>query len=66
MTGRRSGHECLAQEFLQHLTALIGAKARITLEIQVDVPDGAPENIVRVVLENCRALKFDSSEFEEE
>jgi hypothetical protein len=54
------------QEVIQHLAALMGAKAQITLEIRVDVPDGVPDNIVRIVMENCRTLKFTSSEFEEE
>jgi hypothetical protein len=54
------------QEVIQHLVALMGASARITLEIEVDVPDGVPESVSRIVTENCRTLKFASSEFEEE
>ncbi len=54
------------EEVLQHLVALLQSKARITLEISVDVPDGIPENVVRTVSENCRTLKFTSHGFEEE
>jgi hypothetical protein len=53
-------------EVLQHLTSLMGANARITLEIEIDVPDGVPDNVVRTVMENCRTLKFSSQEFEDE
>jgi len=29
------------------------------------IPNGAPDNVVRTVTENCRTLKFESSGFEE-
>jgi hypothetical protein len=38
----------------------------LTLEIEADLPDGAPDNTVRVVTENARTLKFKSQGFEEE
>ena len=38
----------------------------MTLEISVDVPDGASEQVVRIVTENCRTLKFESHGFEAE
>jgi hypothetical protein len=37
----------------------------VTIEIAADFADGAPDQIVRAVLENGRALKFDDSGFEE-
>jgi len=40
------------------------ADVTVTLEISVSVPDGAPENTVRIVNANCQALKFDSHGFE--
>ncbi len=61
--GRDAGN--IAQEIIQHLTALAGANATITLEIEVEMPDGAPEQVVRTVSENCRTLKFTSQGFEE-
>ena len=39
---------------------------RVTLEIEADIPDGAPENVVRNVNENSRTLKFTSAGFEED
>ncbi len=42
-----------------------GAKVRVTIEIEAEFPDGAPDRIVRAVLENGRALRFDDSGFEE-
>ncbi len=39
---------------------------KVTLEIQAQIPEGAPENIVRIVTENARTLKFTGQGFEEE
>ena len=38
----------------------------MTLEIEADIPDSAPEQVVRIVTENSRTLKFEVSVFEEE
>jgi hypothetical protein len=43
---------------------MVGAKLRVTLEIEADVPDGAPEHVVRTVTENSKSLKFSSQGFE--
>lgn len=56
----------VAEEVIQHLSALIGANVKLTLEVQADVPGGVPEHIVRTVTENCRTLKFETSGFEKE
>ena len=48
-----------------YLVSLMGANVEITLEIQATVPDGVPENVIRIVTENARTLKFDQSGFEE-
>jgi hypothetical protein len=56
----------IAQEIIQHLTAMSGARVEITLEIEADLPDGAPDDVVRTVSENCRTLKFTSQGFEEQ
>jgi predicted AAA+ superfamily ATPase len=60
--GRDAGR--IAEEVLGHLAGLHGAKATVTLEIDVDVPNGVPDNVVRTVTENCRTLKFESQGFE--
>jgi predicted AAA+ superfamily ATPase len=56
----------IADEVLQHLSSLVDAEVEITLEIQINVPDGIPENVVRTVKENCKVLKFTNHEFEKE
>jgi hypothetical protein len=38
----------------------------VTLEIEANIPGGAPDQVVRVVTENGRTLKFVSQGFEEE
>ena len=56
----------IANEVIQHLTALNGARIKITLEIEAEIPDGVPDDVVRTVTENCRTLKFNSQSFEQE
>ena len=56
----------IADGVVQHLTSLLGSNVEITLEISASIPDGAPDNVVRTVNENCRTLKFKTSEFEKE
>ena len=55
----------IADEVLSHLTSLVGAKATITLEINVEVQNGIPEDRVRIVSENSNTLKFKGHGFEE-
>jgi predicted AAA+ superfamily ATPase len=55
----------IAEEVVQHLTGLVGAKVEITIEIHADLPDGAGDKLVRDVTENCRTLKFTEYGFEE-
>jgi predicted AAA+ superfamily ATPase len=62
--GRDAGK--IAEEIVQHLTALSGADVEVTLEIHAKVPDGVPDQVVRTVMENCRTMKFTSQGFEEE
>jgi predicted AAA+ superfamily ATPase len=56
----------IAKEVIAHLAGLPGAQVRVALEIHVDVPDGVPEHVRRIVTENCRTLKFTSHGFERE
>ncbi len=64
----RAGRDAsrIADEVITHLAGLVGASVRITLEIEADIPDGAPEHVVRTVTENSRTLKFTSHGFEKE
>jgi len=41
-------------------------ESKVTLEIEAPIPDGAPEQVVRIVTENSRTLTFEFSGFEEE
>ena len=54
----------IAEEVIAHLVALVGARVTVTLEIEADVPVGAPDKVVRTLTENCRTLKFTSHGFE--
>ena len=56
----------IADEVISHLVGLVGAKVKVTLEVEAEIPDGAPEHVVRTVTENSRTLKFVSHGFEEE
>ena len=61
--GRDAGQ--IAEEVLAHLSGLVGAKVKVTLEIEAEVPEGIPSDKVRIVSENCHTLKFKPHEFEE-
>jgi len=56
----------IANEVIQHLTALSGTKVKVTLEIEAEIPDGTPDDVVRTVMENCKTLKFQDQSFEVE
>jgi len=62
--GRDAGR--IADEVIAHLVGLVGSNVRVTLEIEADIPDGAPENVVRIVTENGVQLKFATQGFEGE
>jgi hypothetical protein len=57
--GRDAGR--IADEVVTHLVGLVGSSVRVILEIEADIPEGAPENVVRIVTENSRTLKFTSN-----
>ncbi len=62
--GRDAG--LVAEEVLSHLSGLMGSNVKVTMEIEAHIPDGVPDNIVRIVTENGRTLKFISQGFEKE
>ena len=55
----------VAEEVLQNLTTLPGAKVRVTVEIEAEFPEGVAADTQRVVDENCRTLGFETHGFEE-
>jgi hypothetical protein len=62
--GRDAGR--IADEIISHLVGLVGSDVKVTLEIQATMPSGAPDNVVRIVTENSRTLKFTSHGFEQD
>jgi hypothetical protein len=50
----------VADEVISHLAGAVGSTVRVTLEIEAEIPSGAPEHVVRTVTENSRTLKFTS------
>jgi hypothetical protein len=56
----------IGEEVISHLSALVGAAVKVTLEIEAHIPNGVPDSTVRTVTENSRTLKFDSHGFEKE
>ncbi|MBI4332978.1 MAG: ATP-binding protein [Chloroflexi bacterium] len=62
--GRDAGK--IGEEIVAHLAGLAGCNVSVTLEIEAEIPSGAPDNVVRTVTENSRTLKFTSQGFEQE
>ena len=56
----------IANEVIAHIDGLVGAKVTVTLEIEAELPDGFPDNVVRTVNENSSTLKFTDHGFEHE
>ena len=56
----------VAEEVIAHLAGLVGANVKVTLEVEAEIPSGAPDSVVRTVTENSRTLKFTSQGFEKE
>jgi hypothetical protein len=56
----------IADEVIAHLAGLVGATVSVTIEIEAQIPAGAPDSVVRTVTENGRTLKFTSQGFESE
>lgn len=56
----------IAEAIVQHLSGLVNANVEVRLEIQAEIPGGAPDDVVRTVTENAQTLKFDQHGFERE
>ena len=55
----------IGEAIIQHLSGLVGADVEIGLEIHAHLPEGAPENVVRIITENARTLRFSNFGFED-
>ena len=53
--GRDAGR--IAEEVIAHLTGQMAAEVTVTIEIVASLPNGASDQFVRTVTENCRTLK---------
>ena len=62
--GRDAGR--IAEEVIAHLTGMVGTDVSVSLEIEAVNHDGVPDQVVRTVTENARALNFADHGFEEE
>ena len=56
----------ISDEVIAHLSALVGAKVTVTLQVDAEIPSGAPDHVIRTVTENSRTLKFTNQGFEKE
>lgn len=56
----------IADEVVSHLTGLVGADVKITVEIEATAGDGFPDGTVRTVSENAKTLKFKAHGFEQQ
>lgn len=56
----------IADEVIAHLAGLLGTEVTVTLDIEASIPNGASEQVVRVVTENARTLRFTNQGFEVE
>ena len=54
--------QTIVGEVVQHLTKLKDANVDIVMDIKARIPDGAPEDVAQIVLESCRALRFDNQD----
>jgi len=60
--GKNAGD--IAENVIAHLSGLEGSEVVVTIEIQATNAEGFEDHVIRTVTENCRTLKFDSQEFE--
>ena len=56
----------ITQEVVQHFASLPGCDMEVSMEIHVRIPEGAPDNVIRTISENCRTLGFETHGFERE
>jgi hypothetical protein len=62
--GRDAGN--IAESVIQYLGLEKESDVKVTIEITAYMPEGAGDQTIRTVSENCRTLKFKNFDFEEE
>jgi len=53
----------IMENVVQHLAGTQGAEVELSLSISANHKDGFNDSVKRTVLEHCRTLRFDHSEF---
>ncbi len=48
------------------VTGLSDSNVKVTIDIEATFGDGMPEDLERSLTENCRTLRFNTQEFEDE
>ena len=56
----------MINEVVQHIASRSDVDVTVTVDIQATFGDGVPEDLERILTENCRTLRFTSQEFEDE
>lgn len=56
----------VSREVAAQLAKVVGSKVKIVVEVIAEADGGYTDDVLRSVSENCRTLKFDSFEFEED
>jgi predicted AAA+ superfamily ATPase len=54
----------IANAIVHHFSHLDPEQVKISIDIQVDIPDGASDTLIRTVRENCQVLGFENAEFD--
>ena len=53
----------IRNEILQHFLGLPGVSIKVSMDIQVDIPEGTPPDIKQAIIENCKTLNIQGAEF---
>ena len=53
-------------EVVQHIASRSDVDVTVTIEVQATFGDGVPEDLERILTENCHTLGFNAQEFEDE
>ena len=56
----------IIDEVIQQFTSRLGVDVTISVEVQANSAMGFDDNLQRAIKENCKVLKFNTAEFEEE
>ena len=58
------GANQIADEVISHLAGLVGVSVTVMLEVEADIPSGAPDHVVRAVTQNSQTVKLTGQGFD--